>query len=308
MEKPNEHGSADLPEVTDEDTAAGAGGEEGVDENAEEDGPVGNGDEDDDEDGPVGNGDEDDEDGEDDDDDGDDGEDDDDAALTGKAKLTPEQQKIVDRAMKRKQARVRKARERAEDAERELETLKAERDDLQAKVGDEAVLSAMQMAGVLPEYVTADEAKLVAEAEGLKSHKRFLARLVRAGEDYTGRDARGNERTWTVAELGDGLDSVEDRLEQIGGRAAAIKARVADAYREDLKLARETRKRGEDKPAPKAKVKPKAAKVNPPAPPKTGRRRQDDGHEREAVIDWSKVNTKEDREKLLRMEERKRAR
>lgn len=302
MEKPNDHGSADLPEVTDEDTAAGADGEEGVDKDAGEDGGG--------EDGPVeddGEGaddDDGDEDGADDDDDGED----DDAELTGKAKLTPEQQKIVDRAMKRKQARVRKARERAEDAERELETLKAERDDLQAKVGDEAVLSAMQMAGVLPEYVKADEAKLVAEAEGLKSHKRFLARLVRAGEDYTGRDARGNERTWTVAELGDSLDSVEDRLEQIGGRAAAIKARVADAYREDLKLARETRKRGEDKPAPKAKVKPRAAKVNPPAPPKTGRRRQDDGHEREAVIDWSKVNTKEDRKKLLRMEERKRAR
>jgi hypothetical protein len=223
------------------------------------------------------------------------------------AKFTPEQQKVFDRAQARKTKKIHEARERAEAAERELETLKAENTALNAKVGDDAVLSAMQAAGVLPEYVTADEAKIVGESEKLKSSKRFLKALVRKGEDYTGIDSHGNERTWSLEQLEAQLDQTEERLETVGGRAAAIRQRIVEEYREDCKAGREARKKGGKggAPATPARPAPKVSAVVPPAVPAGGgARRSDPTRDGAAAVDWSKVNTPEEMEQALLAEER----
>ena len=223
--------------------------------------------------------------------------DDDEGQQTHGLKFTPEQQKAFDKAMSRKQRKLHEARERAERAERELAAIKSERDALNAKVGDETVLAAMQAAGVLPEYVTAEEAKLVGEVENLKATRRFLSKLVRHGEEYTGLDARGNERTWTVEELGRQLDEAEDRLEAVGGRAAAIRERIVTQYREDTRLGREARGKAAAKPkgAEGATHKRRAADAAPPAvPPGGGERRSDPSRAKAAAVDWSKVTSREE--------------
>jgi hypothetical protein len=223
------------------------------------------------------------------------------------AKFTDEQQRAFDKAMARKQRKIREARERAEKAEEDLASVKAERDALNAKVGDDAVLSAMQAAGVLPEYVTADEAKIVGESEKLKSSKRFLKALVRKGEDYTGIDSHGNERTWSLEQLEAQLDQTEERLETVGGRAAAIRQRIVEEYREDCKAGREARKKGGKggAPATPARPAPKVSAVVPPAVPAGGgARRSDPTRDGAAAVDWSKVNTPEEMEQALLAEER----
>jgi DNA repair exonuclease SbcCD ATPase subunit len=233
----------------------------------------------------------------DDDDDAGDVDDEDEGQQAHGLKLTPEQQKAFDKAMSRKQRKLREARERAERAERELAEIKSERDALNAKVGDETVLAAMQAAGVLPEYVTAEEAKLVGEVENLKATRRFLSKLVRRGEEYTGQDARGNEHTWTVEELGRQLDEAEDRLDAVGGRAAAIRERIVTQYREDTRLGREARGKAAAKPkgTEGATQKRRAADAAPPAvPPGGGERRSDPSRAKAAAVDWSKVTNREE--------------
>ena len=220
--------------------------------------------------------------------------------------FSPEQQAAFDRAMGRKQRKLREARERADRVEQELATLKAERNALNAKVGDETVLAAMQSAGVLPEYVTADEAKLVGEAESLKASRRFLKQLVRKGEDYTGRDARGNERTWTVDQLEGELDATEERLETVGGRAAVIRQRIIDEYRADCQAGRKARKAGGAGAPVKPQVRRPVGVVAPPAVPTGGGQRRADPARPAAggVVDWSKVNSLEELEKAEEAEER----
>jgi DNA repair exonuclease SbcCD ATPase subunit len=231
----------------------------------------------------------------DDDDDAGDVDDEDEGQQAHGLKLTPEQQKAFDKAMSRKQRKLREARERAERAERELAEIKSERDALNAKVGDETVLAAMQAAGVLPEYVTAEEAKLVGEVENLKATRRFLSKLVRRGEEYTGQDARGNEHTWTVDELAGQLDAAEERLDAVGGRAAAIRERIVTQYREDTRLGREARGKAKAKPAEKPAALRRPADAAPPAvPPGGGERRSDPARSRAATVDWSKVTNREE--------------
>jgi len=225
--------------------------------------------------------------------------------------FTPEQQKAFDRAMSRKQRKLHEARERAERVEQELAAIKSERDALNAKVGDDTVLAAMQQAGVLPDYVTAEEAKVVGEAENLKARKRFLKAMVRRGEEYTGQDANGNERTWSVEQLEAQLDAAEDRLESIGGRAAAIRQRIVEEYREDSRRGRELRGKDAGKPRAEAdKLKPKvkaAGNVVPPmVPPGGGERRSDPVRPKVAGVDWSKVTSKEELLSTLEAEERTR--
>lgn len=228
-------------------------------------------------------------------------------------KFTAEQQAAFDRAMARKQRKLREAREKTAKAEEELESLRAERDALNSKVGDDAVLRAMNMAGILPDYVTASEAKLIHEAETLKASKRFLKGLVRKGEEYSGLDANGNQRTWTPEELDQQLDRVEDRLEVVGGRAGAIRARIVEEYREDCRVGREARKNGGRTRRTEAGAgKPPARKpadVAPPlAPAGGGESRRDPARDSAAGVDWSKVNTPEDMERALAAEERARRR
>lgn len=226
----------------------------------------------------------------------------------GSAQFSEEQQKVFDRAMSRKQKKLRDARSKLEATETELAAIKSERDALNAKVGDNTILSGMQAAGVLPEYITASEAKIVGEAESLKAARRFLKQLVRQGDEYTGLDAYGNERTWDVDQLAGQLDHTEDRLEQIGGKAAAIRERIVEEYRTDCKAGRAVRKQG-GKPRASATAKPRRAKpavtTAPPAPPaSTGAQRNNPAHQNKKGVDWSKVSTREELKEALEAEER----
>ena len=219
-------------------------------------------------------------------------------------KLTPEQQRAFDKAIGKKTAQRRAAEERAQALEAELDSLKAERDELKAKVGDDAVLAAAQQAGILPEYVSAEDARIVASAEGTKAEVKNLKRLVRAGEEFTGVDRDGRERTWSVGQLADLLDAAEERLERIGPKAERIKAKAADSIRADLEEGRKVRK-GVKAPKDQPAAGTVNAKPTPPAlPGESGGKRRDPRADAQPTVDWGKVSDPDSMKQQLLAEER----
>lgn len=222
-------------------------------------------------------------------------------------KLTPEQQAAFNKAIGKKTAQRRRAEEKAAELEKERDALKAERDELKGKVGDDAVLAAAQQAGVLPEYVSADDARTVAAAEQLRAEVKNLKRLVRAGEDYTGVDANGNERTWSARQLADLLDAAEERLERNGPKAERIKAKAADEIRADIEAGRQARLGKAKVPATVKPATQTRTAVPPALPGEGGGKRRDPRADAGATVDWSKVESPETmREQMLREERARR--
>lgn len=105
----------------------------------------------------------------------------------------------------------------------ENEALKAENARLQESY-DEAQLEAAKATGILPQFISAEDAAVIQEHEKAAAYRRQVNRAVieASGNGGTFTDRSGKE--WSSADLADELDRAETAAEKLQRRAARIEA------------------------------------------------------------------------------------
>lgn len=217
--------------------------------------------------------------------DGDDGEDTDDAAATDKSE--DGKSGNIDKRIAKLTAARKDAESRAKSAEEELAALKG------SAMSDADARRMAEEAGLLPELVTAAEAKSISEWRKAKANDRFLSEwledhddgdeLEAGGKSYSRQEVRRMRREW------------RDRLEELGDAPERAAKRAAEEFRALIKLGREARKAGWKPGAatPKAPAKPAPKKPegatqpgegHPSRPAKTAK----------GSVDLSKVTSEDD--------------
>jgi hypothetical protein len=148
------------------------------------------------------------------------------------AGLKPEVQAKVNRRIDKLTAKRKSAEERAAKAERELETLRAS----QART-DEAARAEIVALGVHPDYISADEAKVVGESRKLAGEMRVLFENLDGTQEYSAAQIRAK------------YFDLSQRHQQLAGRAQAILDRAADRQLAHMRAGRQMEQGGAQAPA-----------------------------------------------------------
>lgn len=184
--------------------------------------------------------------------------------------ITPEVQEAVNRRIDKITAKRKAAEERATAAETEREELRAKLTELEQKASQQDGAEAAKI-GLPPEYVSKDEATLIAKAQFLKTEKDW------AFEHLDGFDGDGTEANprRTAQEMRKYYTKVTNDLEELGPKANALLAERRKQFLEDLRAGRELRLKKTAAPAPAQPATPPAvpaAPKTPVVPPSTIRR------------------------------------
>lgn len=219
--------------------------------------------------------------------DGDDGEDTDDDAATDQSE--DGKSGNIDKRIAKLTAARKDAESRAKSAEEELATLRG------SAMSDADARRMAEEAGLLPELVTAAEAKSISEWRKAKANEKYLSEwledhddgdeLEAGGKSYSRQEVRRMRREW------------RDRLEELGDAPEKAQKRAAEEFRALIKLGREARKAGwkpqsrgagASSPAKPAPKKPEGAtqpgEGHPSRPAKTAK----------GSVDLSKVTSEDD--------------
>lgn len=193
----------------------------------------------------------------------------------------------IDRRIAKLTAARKDAESRAKSAEDELAALKG------SAMSDADARRMAEEAGILPELVTAAEAKSISEWRKARANEKFLSEwledhdgedeLESGGKSYSRQEVRRMRREW------------RERLEELGDAPEKAQKRAAEEFRALLKLGREARKAGWKPGAatPKAPAKPAARKPEGATQPGEGHPSRPAKAAR-AVVDLSKVTSEDD--------------
>ncbi len=209
----------ETPENTDE--------REDVDETEEDE------DAEEDEDGEESDEEEDDGDDDDEDEDGEDGDDDEDGDRKGMGK---------------------RAKQRIGKLTGEVKDLKRQLEEARKLGGDDgkAILAAAETAGILPQLMSADEAKGIRELDSKAGAVKYLKKLLRSDDDEFEIGGETRSRRWVQGELDDLADELGELRERYGAKRRELEAKSKEIF----ELGMAARKAGW-KPGEKAKRKGK---------------------------------------------------
>ena len=164
-----------------------------------------------------------------------------------KAKLTPEAQRAFDKRLGREVRKTKEAQAKAEKAESELAALRqrADSDD------GEAVLAAAREAGVMPEILTAADAKGLADLNHARANAKALGRVLRSSP---GEEVEIDGKAYTRKQVVDAQESWEDKADALakrfGGVESAAREKGLAVWRLGLAAQREGWKPGGGKSIP----------------------------------------------------------
>ena len=220
--------------------------------------------------------------------------------------LPKDANEAVRRAFGRKTEQARKARERAEAAERERDELKSESERVRSTVGNEVVMRAAEVAGVHPETITESEAKAITAFSNARAWRDIFDAAGDTDEGWTGPGANGQTITLTPTQCRQEARRLSRQIEENHTARRAIE-RAGDEMKTLFDLGRAAKKAGITVDALKTwkpgkaggaitqrPAVPNAATVikrTPPAVPNAaGARRPNSGASRGSQnVDWAKV-------------------
>lgn len=204
-------------EETDDTQRKGGGSERDDDDPDDEDEEAEEDEEDGEESEDDGDGDEDESDDEDEDDEGDDEDDD----LKGMGK--------------RAQKRIGKLTGEVKDLKRELEEARKLNGD-----DGKAILAAAETAGILPQLMSADEAKGIKELDSKTGAAKYLKKLLRSDDDEFEIGGETRSRRWVQGEL----DDLNDEIGELRERYGAKRRELAEKSKEIFELGMAAKKAG----------------------------------------------------------------
>ncbi len=145
-------------------------------------------------------------------------------------RLSPAAQAAVDRRIGKIVAKQKAAEERASTVEKERDALKSEMDQTRALVTDKAVLAAAEAAGVLPKYLTREDADLFAKSDKISAEREYWRARSREGGCTVG----GKE--YDSASCKDFADMKGDELSDLLPDVKARRREIAKTIRSRLEL------------------------------------------------------------------------
>lgn len=200
------------------------------------------------------------------------------------------------------------ARSKLTAMEAEHKALQQEVETLRGNVGDELVLNAAQTAGVLPRFIDKAGAQVLSQAAKLERDLAFFESHI-GGEDYT---FQVGEQTYTGRQSAGFAATVRNQLRQVSGRADAIRQKAIDRHNRLVELGEAAEKAGwkpGGKPATTSTTTTRSTPTPPPLPKVGGERRAPAREPSVPEIDFSKINTREERlEALTKQAQREYAR
>jgi hypothetical protein len=190
------------------------------------------------------------------------------------------------------------ARSKYTELEAKHKAAQQELESLRGTVGDELVMNAAQTAGVLPRFIDKAGAQVLSQAAKLERDLAFFETHI-GGEDYT---FQVGEQTYTGRQAAQFAATVRNQLRQVSGRADAIRQKALDRHNRLVELGEAAEKAGW-KPGAKATTTATGTTRNTPTPPPLpgggGERRAPSREPSVPEIDFSKIQTREDRLKAL---------
>jgi hypothetical protein len=145
-------------------------------------------------------------------------------------KLSPAAQAAVDKRIGKIVAKQKAAEERVSAVEQERDALKAEVEQTRSMVSDKAVLAAAEAAGVLPKYLTKDDAEMFKAADKLTLERNYWRDRAREGGCTIG----GKE--YTADDCKDFAEQKNDSLADLTPDVKARRREIAKTIRSRLEL------------------------------------------------------------------------
>jgi hypothetical protein len=133
-------------------------------------------------------------------------------------------------------------RERLTEKDEELSSAVRERDELREQVQNTGVLEAVAAAGILPEFLTTEERRIVTDAGVLSRDLEFWDSHI--GDDSFEVSTGGETKTFTSRDAAKFAAQVRAKLRGVEGRAGVIRERAQGQIKELLALGKAAKKSG----------------------------------------------------------------
>ena len=124
----------------------------------------------------------------------------------------------------------------------EVKDLKRELEEARKLTGDDgrAILAAAETAGILPQLMSADEAKGIKELDSKTSAKKYLKKLLRSDDDEFEIGGETRSRRWVQGEL----DDLEEEIGELRERYGAKRRELAEKSKRIFELGMVAQKAG----------------------------------------------------------------
>ena len=124
----------------------------------------------------------------------------------------------------------------------EVKDLKRELEEARRLTGDDgkAILAAAETAGILPQLMSADEAKGIRELDSKTGAMKYLKKLLRSDDDEFEIGGATRSRRWVQGEL----DDLEDEIGELRERYGAKRRELAEKSKEIFELGMAAKKAG----------------------------------------------------------------
>ena len=189
---------------------------------------------------------------------------------------------------KRAQKRIGKLTGKVKDLERELE-------EARKLSGDDgkAILSAAETAGILPQLMSAEEAKGIRELDSKTGVAKYLKKLLRSDDDEFEIGGETRSRRWVEGELDDLQDEIGELREKYGAKRSELAKKSKQVFELGMAAMKAGWKPGEKKV--------KKAKKTAPAPGKKPKKGMEHLRKkgRKSEVDWGSVTDEASAEAML---------
>ena len=189
---------------------------------------------------------------------------------------------------KRAQKRIGKLTGKVKDLERELE-------EARKLSGDDgkAILSAAETAGILPQLMSAEEAKGIRELDSKSGVAKYLKKLLRSDDDEFEIGGEKRSRRWVEGELDDLQDEIGELREKYGAKRSELAKKSKQVFELGMAAMKAGWKPGEKKV--------KKAKKTAPAPGKKPKKGMEHLRKkgRKSEVDWGSVTDEASAEAML---------
>ena len=124
----------------------------------------------------------------------------------------------------------------------EVKDLKRELEEARRLTGDDgkAILAAAETAGILPQLMSADEAKGIRELDSKTGAAKYLKKLLRSDDDEFEIGGETRSRRWVQGEL----DDLEDEIGELRERYGAKRRELSEKSKEIFELGMAAKKAG----------------------------------------------------------------
>lgn len=180
----------------------------------------------------------------------------------------------------------------------EIKDLKRELEDARKLSGDDgkAILSAAETAGILPQLMSAEEAKGIQQLDSKTGVAKYLKKLLRSDDDEFEIGGETRSRRWVQGELDDLQEEIGDLREKYGKKRTELAEKSKKVFELGMAAMKAGWKPGENK-ATKTK-KAKKAPVSAGKKPKKGLERITK-KSRKGEINWGDVTDEASMEAAL---------